>query len=104
MGSGKPEAVQLSTSSSPSFAVIFESWRISGGTVNNAKDATNPQLASFSIHKLKTELHAQFLNSRREGTPLYGLYRYVRTQKGVAFSRFDNQKVSILGILTSNRV
>ena len=53
MGSGKPEAVQLSTSSSPSFAVIFESWRISGGTVNNAKDATNPQLASFPIHKLK---------------------------------------------------
>lgn len=52
MGSGKPEAVQLSTSSSPSFAVIFESWRISGGTVNNAKDATNPQLASVPIHKL----------------------------------------------------
>ena len=47
MGSGNPEAVQLSTSSSPSFAVIFESWRISGGTVNNAKDVTNTELARF---------------------------------------------------------
>ena len=50
MGSGNPEAVQLSTSSSPSFAVIFESWRISGGTVNNAKDVTNTELARFFFY------------------------------------------------------
>ena len=50
MGIGNPEAVQLSTSSSPSFAVIFESWRISGGTVNNAKDVTNTELARFFFY------------------------------------------------------
>ena len=92
MGSGNPEAVQLSTSSSPSFAVIFESWRISGGTVNNAKDVTNTELARFFLFtNPKDGSHVHIFFNFQGGTPLYGLYRYGHPER-----------VWLLAILVSN--
>ena len=39
-----------------------------------------------------------------KGTPLYGLYRFVRPQRLWIFSRFRHKWVSILAILVINRV
>ena len=65
----------------------------------------NPKLRFFSIHFYNLICSLPTVLSRG-GTPLYGLYRYVRPQRVWFFSRFSHKSVGyrIKLILVINRV